>query len=76
MKISLKLIVKCFVYALRDVGRVIEATFEDTHPPCVLIGHSMGGAVGVHTAYNQYIAGIYSFCYICVKLIEYKLSLG
>ncbi|KAB7500830.1 Protein phosphatase methylesterase 1 [Armadillidium nasatum] len=44
----------------KDVGRVIEATFEDkdTHPPCVLIGHSMGGAVGVHTAYNQYITDL------------------
>lgn len=48
-----------FLYkSFRDVGRIMEAVFEETPPPCVLIGHSMGGAIGVHTAYNQYIEGI------------------
>ncbi|MCL4113190.1 UNVERIFIED_CONTAM: hypothetical protein GTU68_021587 [Idotea baltica] len=42
----------------KDVGRVMEAVFEDNPPPCVLIGHSMGGAIGVHTAYNQFIPGL------------------
>ncbi|KAG7169464.1 phosphatase methylesterase 1-like [Homarus americanus] len=27
-------------------------------PPCVLIGHSMGGAIAVHTAYHGYVVGL------------------
>ncbi|XP_071551344.1 protein phosphatase methylesterase 1 isoform X2 [Panulirus ornatus] len=42
----------------RDVGRVVEAVYEYDQPPCVLIGHSMGGAIAVHTAYHDHVAGL------------------
>ncbi|KAK4299029.1 hypothetical protein Pmani_028665 [Petrolisthes manimaculis] len=41
-----------------DLGRVVEALYGVQQPPCVLIGHSMGGAVAVHTAYLQHVAGL------------------
>lgn len=40
-----------------DLGRVVEALYGVHQPPCVLIGHSMGGAVAVHTAHLQHVAG-------------------
>ena len=33
-----------------DIISIIKQTFDDEPPPIVLIGHSMGGAVAVHTA--------------------------
>lgn len=41
-----------------DVGRVVETMYGAQQPPCVLIGHSMGGAVAVHAAYHQHVAGL------------------
>ncbi|XP_050724249.1 protein phosphatase methylesterase 1-like isoform X2 [Eriocheir sinensis] len=41
-----------------DVGRVVETMYGSKQPPCVLIGHSMGGAVAVHTAYDQHMGGL------------------
>ena len=35
---------------IQDVEDVIFALFKDSIPPLVLIGHSMGGAMAVHTA--------------------------
>ncbi|TRY98615.1 hypothetical protein DNTS_005289 [Danionella cerebrum] len=32
----------------RDVANVVRATFGETPPPAVLVGHNMGGAVAVH----------------------------
>lgn len=34
----------------RDVGDVVKQLYGDTPPPIILIGHSMGGAIAVHTA--------------------------
>ncbi|KAK7086007.1 Protein phosphatase methylesterase 1 [Halocaridina rubra] len=41
-----------------DVGRVVEAVYGTQQPTCILIGHSMGGAIAVHTAYNNNVAGL------------------
>nr|XP_045621002.1 protein phosphatase methylesterase 1-like [Procambarus clarkii] len=41
-----------------DIGRLVDAVYGSAQPPCVLIGHSMGGAIAVHTAYYGYVAGI------------------
>ncbi|XP_053632083.1 protein phosphatase methylesterase 1 isoform X1 [Cherax quadricarinatus] len=41
-----------------DIGRVVDAVYGSQQPPCVLIGHSMGGAIAVHTAYYGYVAGL------------------
>ncbi|KAJ8256487.1 hypothetical protein COCON_G00186390 [Conger conger] len=34
----------------KDVGKVVEALYGENAPPIVMIGHSMGGAIAVHTA--------------------------
>lgn len=34
----------------KDVGEVVNVLFGEDPPPVVLIGHSMGGAIAVHTA--------------------------
>ncbi|XP_068211561.1 protein phosphatase methylesterase 1 [Palaemon carinicauda] len=41
-----------------DVGRVLEAVYGMRQPTCIIIGHSMGGAIAVHTAYNNNVAGL------------------
>ncbi|KAG0723613.1 Protein phosphatase methylesterase 1 [Chionoecetes opilio] len=41
-----------------DIGRVVETMYGAQQPPCVLIGHSMGGSVAVHAAHYQHVAGI------------------
>ncbi|KAK3788726.1 hypothetical protein RRG08_029179 [Elysia crispata] len=33
-----------------DVGDVVSSLFKDDPPPIILVGHSMGGAIAVHTA--------------------------
>ncbi|XP_076052134.1 protein phosphatase methylesterase 1 isoform X2 [Oratosquilla oratoria] len=42
----------------RDVGRVVDAVYRGQQPPVILVGHSMGGAVAVHTAYDQHLGGL------------------
>ena len=38
----------------RDVGRVLHVVFGSSIPgPVVLVGHSMGGAIAVHTEFKQ-----------------------
>lgn len=39
----------------RDVGEVFIALYGDEPPSVILIGHSMGGAVAVHTVYQNLI---------------------
>lgn len=41
-----------------DVGKVINAIYQDDPPPIILMGHSMGGAIAVHAAYNQLIPSL------------------
>ncbi|XP_022257386.1 protein phosphatase methylesterase 1-like isoform X2 [Limulus polyphemus] len=43
----------------KDIGDVLQAMYEDEEPPpVILVGHSMGGALAVHTAYNEHIPSI------------------
>lgn len=42
----------------KDVGDVIAAVYKDNVPPIVLMGHSMGGAIAVHTAYKDYVPSL------------------
>lgn len=41
-----------------DVSRVVETVFGIQQPTCIIIGHSMGGAIAVHAAYNNNVAGL------------------
>jgi protein phosphatase methylesterase 1 len=41
--------------AANDIGAVIRAVYGDEPPPIVLVGHSMGGAIAVHTAATEQI---------------------
>lgn len=42
----------------KDVGDVVAAIYQDDPPPIILMGHSMGGAIAVHIAYNQLIPSL------------------
>ena len=39
-----------------DVGDVVSALYKDDPPPIILVGHSMGGAIAVHTAHRGLIS--------------------
>ncbi|XP_060074167.1 protein phosphatase methylesterase 1-like isoform X2 [Ylistrum balloti] len=41
-----------------DVGDVVKSLYGDEPPPIILIGHSMGGAIAVHTAERKLIPSI------------------
>nr|XP_009674115.1 PREDICTED: protein phosphatase methylesterase 1 isoform X1 [Struthio camelus australis] len=50
----------------KDVGNVVEALYGDLPPPIMLIGHSMGGAIAVHTAAANLVPSILGLCMIDV----------
>uniref|UniRef100_A0A669DA43 Protein phosphatase methylesterase 1 n=1 Tax=Oreochromis niloticus TaxID=8128 RepID=A0A669DA43_ORENI len=58
----------CFFFFLpqRDIGKVVEALYGDNPPPIMLIGHSMGGAIAVHTATANHIPSLLGLCVIDV----------
>ncbi|KAL4230878.1 Protein phosphatase methylesterase 1 [Mactra antiquata] len=41
-----------------DVGDIVQQLYGDEPPPIILIGHSMGGAIAVHTVYRGLIPSI------------------
>ncbi|KAJ8298024.1 hypothetical protein KUTeg_024555 [Tegillarca granosa] len=41
-----------------DVGNVVKELYGDDPPPIILIGHSMGGAIAVHTAQRNLIPSL------------------
>ncbi|XP_021352116.1 protein phosphatase methylesterase 1-like [Mizuhopecten yessoensis] len=41
-----------------DVGDVVKSLYGDEPPPIILIGHSMGGAIAVHTAERKLIPSL------------------
>uniref|UniRef100_A0A669B581 Protein phosphatase methylesterase 1 n=1 Tax=Oreochromis niloticus TaxID=8128 RepID=A0A669B581_ORENI len=50
----------------KDIGKVVEALYGDNPPPIMLIGHSMGGAIAVHTATANHIPSLLGLCVIDV----------
>uniref|UniRef100_A0A8B9IPV2 Protein phosphatase methylesterase 1 n=1 Tax=Anser cygnoides TaxID=8845 RepID=A0A8B9IPV2_ANSCY len=50
----------------KDVGNVVEALYGDLPPPIMLIGHSMGGAIAVHTAVANLVPSLLGLCMIDV----------
>uniref|UniRef100_A0A6I8MZH0 Protein phosphatase methylesterase 1 n=1 Tax=Ornithorhynchus anatinus TaxID=9258 RepID=A0A6I8MZH0_ORNAN len=50
----------------KDVGNVVEALYGDLPPPIMLIGHSMGGAIAVHTAASNLVPSLLGLCMIDV----------
>ncbi|RLW03278.1 hypothetical protein DV515_00006677 [Chloebia gouldiae] len=50
----------------KDVGSVVEALYGDLPPPIMLIGHSMGGAIAVHTAVANLLPSLLGLCMIDV----------
>uniref|UniRef100_A0A2K5ZKB2 Protein phosphatase methylesterase 1 n=1 Tax=Mandrillus leucophaeus TaxID=9568 RepID=A0A2K5ZKB2_MANLE len=64
--------VQCRIVALdlrshgEDVGNVVEAMYGDLPPPIMLIGHSMGGAIAVHTASSNLVPSLLGLCMIDV----------
>ncbi|KAJ8403875.1 hypothetical protein AAFF_G00347430 [Aldrovandia affinis] len=42
----------------KDVGKVVEALYGEDAPPIVMIGHSMGGAIAVHTAAANHVPSL------------------
>ncbi|KAM4727009.1 protein phosphatase methylesterase 1 isoform 2-T2 [Anableps anableps] len=50
----------------KDVGKVVEALYGENPPPIMMIGHSMGGAIAVHTASANYVPSLLGLCVIDV----------
>ncbi|XP_055082414.1 protein phosphatase methylesterase 1 [Periophthalmus magnuspinnatus] len=50
----------------KDVGKVVESLYGDNPPPIMIIGHSMGGAIAVHTASANLIPSLIGLCVIDV----------
>uniref|UniRef100_A0A665TR29 Protein phosphatase methylesterase 1 n=1 Tax=Echeneis naucrates TaxID=173247 RepID=A0A665TR29_ECHNA len=50
----------------QDIGKVVEVLYGETPPPIMIIGHSMGGAVAVHTAVASHIPSLIGLCVIDV----------
>lgn len=58
--------------SLRDIGKVVEALYGENPPPIMMIGHSMGGAIAVHTAAANHVPSLLGLCVIDV--VEGKFS--
>uniref|UniRef100_A0A3P9JXQ8 Protein phosphatase methylesterase 1 n=1 Tax=Oryzias latipes TaxID=8090 RepID=A0A3P9JXQ8_ORYLA len=50
----------------KDVGKVVEVLYGENPPPILIIGHSMGGAIAVHTATANYVPSLLGLCVIDV----------
>ncbi|KAF3705907.1 Protein phosphatase methylesterase 1 [Channa argus] len=50
----------------KDIGKVVEALYGESPPPIMIIGHSMGGAIAVHTANANHIPSLLGLCVIDV----------
>ncbi|KAK2502212.1 hypothetical protein MC885_003422 [Smutsia gigantea] len=56
----------CLQKQWQNVGNVVEAMYGDLPPPIMLIGHSMGGAIAVHTASANLVPSLLGLCMIDV----------
>lgn len=45
---------------------MVEALYGENPPPIMVIGHSMGGAIAVHTATANHIPSLLGLCVIDV----------
>lgn len=52
--------------SIRDIGKVVEALYGENPPPIMIVGHSMGGAIAVHTAVASHIPSLLGLCVIDV----------
>ncbi|CAG5878613.1 unnamed protein product [Menidia menidia] len=50
----------------KDVGKVVEVLYGENPPPIMIIGHSMGGAIAVHTANANHVPSLLGLCVIDV----------
>uniref|UniRef100_A0A8C5E5E8 Protein phosphatase methylesterase 1 n=1 Tax=Gouania willdenowi TaxID=441366 RepID=A0A8C5E5E8_GOUWI len=50
----------------RDIGKVVEALYGENPPPIMIVGHSMGGAIAVHTASANHVPSLLGLCVIDV----------
>lgn len=50
----------------KDVGKVMEVLYGENPPPIMIIGHSMGGAIAVHTAAANHVPSLLGLCVIDV----------
>uniref|UniRef100_A0A8C3AGC7 Protein phosphatase methylesterase 1 n=1 Tax=Cyclopterus lumpus TaxID=8103 RepID=A0A8C3AGC7_CYCLU len=50
----------------KDIGKVVEVLYGENPPPIMVIGHSMGGAIAVHTAAANLIPSLLGLCVIDV----------
>jgi len=50
---------------------VVEVLYGENPPPIIIIGHSMGGAIAVHTATANHVPSLLGLCVIDV--VEGKL---
>lgn len=50
----------------RDVGDIINTLYGANAPPVLLIGHSMGGAIAVHSAAKNLVPSLQGLCVIDV----------
>uniref|UniRef100_A0A4W6FKM5 Protein phosphatase methylesterase 1 n=1 Tax=Lates calcarifer TaxID=8187 RepID=A0A4W6FKM5_LATCA len=50
----------------KDIGKVVEALYGENPPPIMIIGHSMGGAIAVHTASANHLPSLLGLCVIDV----------
>lgn len=50
----------------RDVGDIVRTLYDSDPPPVILIGHSMGGAIAVHTASANLIPSLIGLAVIDV----------
>lgn len=50
----------------RDVGDIIDTLYGAHAPPVLLIGHSMGGAIAVHSAAKNLVPSLQGLCVIDV----------
>lgn len=50
----------------KDIGKVVEALYGENPPPIMIIGHSMGGAIAVHTAAANHVPSLLGLCVIDV----------
>lgn len=56
----------CILSFQRDIGKVVEVLYGDAPPPIMMIGHSMGGAIAVHTAAANHVPSLLGLCVIDV----------